>query len=151
MRFVLREGPLVLLSGLAYIFGWLTHWIPLRFARALALRSLRRDASRDQPAMRTIVFGLAAVVAWYILQFAALSFLIGPLGAVLWLLLTFVSAHALRLRSGRLRRALRRARTFLALRSNGALQDRLIAEIETLVGEAVSLEQALLHESSARA
>jgi glycerol-3-phosphate O-acyltransferase/dihydroxyacetone phosphate acyltransferase len=147
-RFVVREAPLLLVSGLAYIFGWLTHWIPLRLARALALRSLRRDPSRDQPAMRTIIFGLVSVVAWYVLQFAILSYLVGPLDTIVWLLLIFASAHALRLGGGRLGRAMRRARTFLALRSNDALQERLIVEIDTLVQEAVTLEQMLLHQTS---
>jgi len=149
-RFAFREGPLLLLSGLAYVFGRLTHWIPLRLARALALRSLRRDPSRDQPAMRTIIFGLVSVIVWYVLQFAILSYLVGPVAAIVWLLLIFVSAHALRRGGGRLGRAMRRARTFFALRSDGALQEQLIAKIETLVQEALSLEQMLLHQASAR-
>src|SRR5258705_11774230 len=114
MRFLLREGPLLLFYGLAYILGWLTHWIPLRVARALALHSLPRDASRDQPAMRTIIFGLAAVVVWYVLQVVILSYLIGPPGSITWLLLIFSSAHLLRLCGGRLRGALAQRPTFFA-------------------------------------
>ena len=53
--FLVHEGPIVLLSVAALILGWATHWIPLRLARTLALHSLRRDRSRDQPAMRTII------------------------------------------------------------------------------------------------
>src|SRR5439155_12213709 len=40
-RFLLREGPIFLLAMVALPLGWATHWIPLRMARVLALRSLR--------------------------------------------------------------------------------------------------------------
>jgi glycerol-3-phosphate O-acyltransferase / dihydroxyacetone phosphate acyltransferase len=149
-RFLFREGTILLLLAFPLVLGRVAHWIPIQSARALALRSLRRDASRDQPAMRTIIFGLAAVVVWYVLLFAALEYLIGLPGAIGCLLLIFVSAHALRLGGGRLRRALRRARTFLALRSEDALHRRLIAEIDALVAQSVSLERDLLQEASAR-
>jgi glycerol-3-phosphate O-acyltransferase/dihydroxyacetone phosphate acyltransferase len=149
-RFLLREAPILLLFALLLILGRVAHWIPIRSARALALRSLRRDASRDQPAMRTVIFGLVALVIWYVLLFVILDYLVGLPGAISGLLLIFFSAHALRLGGGRLRRALRRARTFLALRSRGALQQRLVGEIDDLVAQAVSLEQALLYEASAR-
>ena len=76
--------------------------------------------------------------------------LVGLPGAIGFLLLIFAASHALRLGGGRLRRALRRARTFLALRSDGALQQRLIAEFDALVAQSVSLERALLQETPAR-
>ena len=144
VAFVAREGPLVLLAGLAIVLGWATHWIPLRAARALAMRSLTHNPSRDQPAMRTILFGLLAIVVWYVAQFVVLSHLAGPLVAVGWLSLTFAAAHALRLRGGRLRRALRRARSFLALRSDSSLQPRLVAAVDELLEAARVLERALL-------
>ena len=78
VAFVAREGPLALLAGIAVVLGWATHWIPLRAARALALRSLNRNSSRDQPAMRTILFGLSAIVLWYIAQFVVLTRIRGP-------------------------------------------------------------------------
>jgi 1-acyl-sn-glycerol-3-phosphate acyltransferase len=142
--FVTREGPLVLLAGLAIVLGWATHWIPLRAARALAMRSLTHNPSRDQPAMRTILFGLLAVVLWYVAQFVVLSHLAGALAAVGWLTVTFAAAHALRLRGGRLRRALRRARSFLALRADSSLQPRLVAAVDVLLEDARALERALL-------
>jgi glycerol-3-phosphate O-acyltransferase/dihydroxyacetone phosphate acyltransferase len=149
-RFLLREGPILLLFALLLTLGRVAHWIPIRSARAFALSSLRRDTSRDQPAMRTIIFGLMALIIWYVLLFVILDRLIGLPGAIGGLLLIFASAHALRLGGGRLRRALRRARTFLALRSRGALQERLVGEIDNLVAQAVSLEGALSFEASAR-
>jgi 1-acyl-sn-glycerol-3-phosphate acyltransferase len=149
VRFLFREGPILLLFAPLFILGRVPHWIPVRSARAIALRSLRHDPSRDQPAMRTIIFGLVALVVWYVVLFIVLDHLVGLPGAIGWLLLIFSSAHALRLGRGRLRRTLRRARTFLALRSNGVLQQRLIAESDALVAQSVSLEQALLREAPA--
>ena len=145
--FVAREGPLAFLAGLAILLGWATHWIPLRAARAVAMRSLTHDSSRDQPAMRTILFGLLAVVLWYVAQFVVLAHLAGPLVAVGWLGVTFAAAHALRLRGGRLRRALRRARSFLALRADSSLQPRLVAAVDALLEDARALERALLESS----
>lgn len=144
VTFVLREGPLALLGGIASVLGWATHWIPLRIARALALRSLSDDPSRDQPAMRTILVGLLAVVLWYVAQFVVLTRLAGPLVALGWLAITFAAAHALRLRGGRLRRALQRARSYLALRADPSLQPRVVAEVDALLADALALERALL-------
>ena len=143
VAFIAREGPLALLAGVAIVLGWLTHWIPLRAARALALRSLGRDASRDQPAMRTILFGLTAMVLWYIAQLVVLTRIASPLVAIGWLAVTFSAAHALRLGGGRLRRALQRSWSFLALRADPSLQPRLVAAVDALVVEALALEQAL--------
>jgi glycerol-3-phosphate O-acyltransferase / dihydroxyacetone phosphate acyltransferase len=144
VTFVMREGPLALLAGVAVVLGWATHWIPLRAARALALRSLTRNSSRDQPAMRTILFGLLAVVLWYVAQFVVLTRLAGPLVAIGWLAVTFGAAHALRLRGGRLQRALHRARSFLALRADPSLQPRLVAAVDALLEDALALERALV-------
>jgi glycerol-3-phosphate O-acyltransferase/dihydroxyacetone phosphate acyltransferase len=148
--FVAREGPLVLLALLAVVFGWATHWVPLRAARRLALRSLRSDGSRDQPAMRTILAGLSAVIVWYVVQAIVITHYAGALAAFLWLVLMFAAAHVLRLRRGRLRRALRRARTFLAFRADPALQPRIVAEIDALLGDVLTLERALVASHSSR-
>ena len=147
VAFVAREGPLVLLAGIAVVLGWATHWIPLRAARALALRSLTRNPSRDQPAMRTILFGLSAVVLWYLVIFVVLSRVTGPLTALAILTVMFSAAHALRRGGGRLQRALHRARSFVALRADPALQPRLVAAVDALIEEAVALERALIEVS----
>jgi len=149
-RFLLREGLILLLFLPSFVVARVAHWIPIRLARAVALRSLRRDGARDQPAMRTIIFGLIALVVWYALLFVLLDHLVGVAGAVGGLLAIFASAHVLRLAGRRLRRALRRAHSFLALRSNGTLQLRLIGEFDALVSQAVALEQALVEKGSAR-
>ena len=144
VAFVLREGPLALLGAIAVVLGWATHWLPLRAARSIALRTLTGNPSRDQPAMRTILFGLLAVVLWYVVQIAVLTRIAGSLATIGWLAITFGAAHALRLRRGRLQRALHRARSFLALRADPSLQPRLVAAVDALLHEALSLERALV-------
>jgi hypothetical protein len=63
--------------------------------------------------------------------------------AVAWVAVTFLAAHALRLRGGRLQRAWQRARSFLALRADASLQPRLVAAVDALIADALALEQAL--------
>lgn len=144
MSFVVREAPLALLAGVALLLGWVTHWLPLRAARRLALRSLARNPSRDQPAMRTILFGLSAVALWYVIQFTLLARIATPLVASLWLAVIFSAAHANRVGGGRLERALQRARSFLAFRADPTLQPRLVAAVDALLVEALALERALI-------
>jgi 1-acyl-sn-glycerol-3-phosphate acyltransferase len=143
VAFVVREGPLALLGAAAVVLDWATHWLPLRVARSLALRSLTGNPSRDQPAMRTILFGLLAVVLWYLAQLVVLTRVTGSIVALGWLATIFAAAHALRLRGGRLRRALYRARSFLALRADPRLQPRLVATVDVLLQDALALERAL--------
>lgn len=142
--FVVRGLPLALLAGVTLLLGWATHWIPLRAARRLALRSLARNTSRDQPAMRTILLGGSAVVLWYVLQGVLIVWIANPVVASLWLLLIFSAAHANRVVGGRLERSLQRARSFLAFRSDRTLQPRLVASVDSLLAEALALERALI-------
>jgi glycerol-3-phosphate O-acyltransferase / dihydroxyacetone phosphate acyltransferase len=143
VSFVVRELPLAVLAGFAVLLGWVTHWIPLRAARRLAVRSLAGNASRDQPAMRTILFGLLAVVLWYVIQFVLLARIAGSLAATLWLAVIFSAAHANRAGGGRLERALQRARSFLAFRADPTLQPRLVTAVDALLAESLALERAL--------
>ena len=142
--FVAREGPLALIAIVAVVLGWATHWLPLRVAHRLALRSLGRDTSRDQPAMRTILFSLSAIAMWYVAQAVVITHYVGPLAASMWLALIFAAAHGLRLGRGRLRRALGRARAFLALRADSTLQPRILAEVDALLSDALALEGTLI-------
>ena len=144
VAFVVREGPLALFGAAAVVLGWATHWPPLRVARSLARRSLTGNPSRDQPAMRTILVGLLAVVLWYLAQLVVLTRGAGSIVALGWLTTIFAAAHALRLRGGRLRRALYRARSFLALRTDPQLQPRLVTAVDALLRDALALERALV-------
>jgi 1-acyl-sn-glycerol-3-phosphate acyltransferase len=143
-RFVAREGPLVVLGAICLVLGSAMHWLPLRIARRLARRGLEGNASQDQPAMRTVLFGLASVTLWYLAQAALLTRLAGPLAALAWLFVIFSAAHLLRARGGRLRRALARARTFLALRADPTLQPELLARMDALLADLLAFERALL-------
>jgi 1-acyl-sn-glycerol-3-phosphate acyltransferase len=143
-RFVVREGLLATLALPIALLGRVTHWLPLRLARRLALRSLAEDPSRDQPAMRTIVFGLGLVLAWYVFQAWAVARLAGPLAATLWLAAIFGAARIDFAFSDRLARAGRRARTYMALKRDAGFRDRMLHEIDALLTDAVALERALL-------
>jgi hypothetical protein len=141
---VLREGTLALLAFPVAMLGRVTHWLPIRVARAFALRSLEQDPSRDQPAMLTIVLGTGLVLVWYALQAALVAHWFGAVAALLWVVTIFIAAQVDLLFSDRLDRARRRARTYLALRGNEVLQASVVAEIDGLMAEAVILEQRLL-------
>jgi glycerol-3-phosphate O-acyltransferase / dihydroxyacetone phosphate acyltransferase len=143
LLFVIREAPLALFALLVGTLGRLAHWLPLRLARAVAMRPLSERTARDQPAMRTILFGLAFVVAWYAVVAAVLVRWRGSLAALLGLALIFSATHADRLLRGRMRRAVQRARTYLVLRADPTLQGRVLAEIDALLTEALALEQSL--------
>lgn len=132
------------------LLGWVTHWLPIRLARGLALRSLGSDRSRDQPAMRTIVLGAIAVIAWYIVQTAIVTHWLGAQMGVLWIVALFLAARIDLLLSDRASRAFRRAQTYLALRKNAELRARVPRELDALVQQALELERALKESHVAR-
>ncbi len=148
-RFVLREG-LIVAGALPIAFlGRVMHWPPLRLARALAMRPLARDPSRDQPAMRTIVLGLALVLVWYALHAIVVTHWLDGTAAAIWIILLFIAARVDFALRDRLGRAWRRARTYLALRADPALHTRSLDEIRQLEEEALALEARLLARSGA--
>lgn len=148
-RFVAREGLIVAAALPLALLGRVLHWPPLRLARALAMRPLVRDPSRDQPAMRTIVLGLALVLVWYSLHALVVTRWLGGAAAAIWLAVLFVAARVDFMLRDRLRRAWRRARTYLALRGDPAFHAGALAEVEVLVADAVALEHALLAHAGA--
>lgn len=143
LRFLVRESLVCVLALPMAMLGRITHAIPLRLARALALRPLARDPSRDQPAMRTIILGLCFVLLAYVLQGALVAHWFGPFVATAWLVTIFLAARVDFLLRDRLRRAWRRARTYLALRRDPVFRDDALSEMRDLLTEALSLEQAL--------
>jgi 1-acyl-sn-glycerol-3-phosphate acyltransferase len=143
-RFVAREGALTAFILPVALLGRIVHWLPLRLARALAMRPLVADPSRDQPAMRTIVLGLAFVLSWYLLQALVVGWWLGAPTATAWLVLLFVAGRLDFVLRDRLHRAWRRARTYLALRGNPALREEALADVDALVSEALALETALI-------
>ena len=148
--FVVREGLLMVVALPIALLGWVTHWLPIRLARGLALRSLGSDRSRDQPAMRTIVLGAIAVIAWYIVQTAIVTHWLGAQMGVLWIVALFLAARIDLLLSDRASRAFRRAQTYLALRKNAELRARVPRELDAFVQQALELERALKESHVAR-
>ena len=142
--FVVREGALLAVALPVAWLGRVAHWLPLAIARALAMRPLVRDPSRDQPAMRTIVLGLAAVLAWYLAQFALVSRWLGAAAGALWIVAIALAGGVDLELADRVARARRRARTYLALRRAPALRQETLQEMEALLSEAIALEQMLL-------
>jgi hypothetical protein len=143
-HFVLREGLLTAFALPIALLGRVTHWVPLRLTRALALRPRAHDPSRDQPAMRAMVLGLVLVLLWYAVQSVVVARWLGIPAAALWLAAIFLAARLDFLLRDRLHRAWQRARTYLALRANPALREAALEEIRALVTDALVLEQTLV-------
>ena len=61
------------LIGLAASWGRLTHQLPVRLARRIAVK---RSVDADQPAMLTIVFGIGFVLLTYAIHLAIVGMLV---------------------------------------------------------------------------
>jgi glycerol-3-phosphate O-acyltransferase/dihydroxyacetone phosphate acyltransferase len=143
-RFVAREGLMFAATLPVALLGRVMHWIPLRLGRMLAMRPLARDPSRDQPAMRTIVLGLAFVLVWYAIQALLVTRWLGGVAAMLWIIVLALAGHIDFVVADRRQRAWRRARTYLALRADPALRRDALAEVSALAADGLALEAALL-------
>lgn len=74
--------------------GWwgdVTHRLPLRIARRWALA---QSGDPDQPAMYTMVFGLALVLLFYLIVGVALWLVAGPIIALVAVASLVMGAHA---------------------------------------------------------
>jgi 1-acyl-sn-glycerol-3-phosphate acyltransferase len=139
-RFVFREGWLIAIAGPAAVWGWLNHWIPFHAARAIAMR---RVESASDPAMRTILAGASLVVAFYAAQGAMVAWLGGWIAALLYVASLPITADVNFLLRERLRRAVRRARTYLLFRRRPKLHASLQQELQLLRVEALEIERQL--------
>jgi len=140
-RFAIRELLLAAVIALVGLWGRLTHFAPIQFARALALRNV---TSRDEPAMHTLVAGLVLVLGTYAVQTAVVWWFTGLWWALAFLL-TLVPSASSDLRYGdRMRRARARMRAYFTFRRDPDLQRALLAEADALRREAGELERAVL-------
>lgn len=139
LRFALREGWLLLVGGPVALWGRLNHWLPIRAARAVAMRSI--DSAAD-PAMRTLVAGTAFVLLTYLAQTAIVYALWGGWVALGYFVSLPLAGDLNFLLSDRLHRARRRARAYFTFRRDPALQERWLAELEELRHEVVALDRA---------
>lgn len=146
LRFIVREGWLLLVGGPVAIWGRINHWLPFRSARVIAMRSI--DSASD-PAMRTLVAGTAFVLLTYLAQSALVAALWGPFVALAYLVSLPVAADINFSLSDRLHRAMQRARAFLRFRRDPELQLRLKEELAALRREVQSFDQALAAQGAA--
>jgi hypothetical protein len=140
LRFIAREGWLLLIGGPIALWGRINHWLPFRAARALAMRSVESAAD---PAMRTVLAGAALVLLAYLAQTLAVAAVWGPMVAAGYLVSLPIAADINFYLSERIRRAACRARAYLRFRRDPELQRRLDGELTALRQDVVAFEYAL--------
>jgi hypothetical protein len=146
--FIAREFAIVALAGPVALWGAINHWIPFYAARLIARRSVE---SAVDPAMRTIVAGLALVLGFYTAQGIAVGLLAGWVTAALYVISLPLAADVNFLLADRRGRAVQRAATYLRFRRRPRLQARLQSELQRLRHEAVAIEAMVADVSSERA
>jgi 1-acyl-sn-glycerol-3-phosphate acyltransferase len=147
VRFVVREGWLLLIGGPFALWGRINHWLPFRAARAFAMRSVE---SAVDPAMRTVLAGAALVALAYVAQTIAVAAIWGPVVAAVYLVSLPVAADVNFYLSERVVRAARRARAYLTFRRDPALQRHFAGELATLRNEVAAFERTLAARDVAR-
>jgi len=148
LRFVLREGWLLLIGGPFALWGRINHLLPFRAARLIAMRSVESAAD---PAMRTLVAGASLLLVAYLLQTTVVGVLWGPWAALGYLVSLPVTADINFYLSDRVQRAARRARAFVLFRRDPGLQKRLAEELAALRDDITTLDRELGSSTVARA
>jgi glycerol-3-phosphate O-acyltransferase / dihydroxyacetone phosphate acyltransferase len=140
LRFIAREGWILLLGGPVAVWGRLNHWLPFRAARLIALRS-PEDAS--DPAMRTVLAGAVFLLIMYVAQWAIVAAVWGLLPAGLYLVSLPLAADINFWLSDRLSRVVSRGRAFFLFRRAPALHQHLMKELDDLRIELWDLDRDL--------
>ena len=138
--FTVRESFIGALAGPLALWGRVNHWVPVRIARWLALRTSRLP---DEPAMNTIVAGLVLVLIFYSAQIALVAWGFGWIAAVAYAISLPLSATWDFRYADRLRRAFARIRTYRHFRREPELHERLLAELAWLRAEVADLQVAV--------
>lgn len=138
--FVVRELLIALVAGPLAVWGRVNHWLPLRLARSMAVRTSRTP---DEPAMRTIVAGLVLVLAFYAIQTTAVVLLVGWVTGALYAVSLPISASWDFRYADRVRRAVARIRTYLRLRRDPVLREDFARDVARLRSEALALNELL--------
>ena len=136
-QFAVREAGIAAVAGPFALWGRVNHWVPLRIARFLALRMSRTP---DEPAMNTIVVGLVAVLAFYVVQISLVAWWLGWAAAVLYGVSLPLSATWDFRYADRLRRGTARVLTYFRFRRDSWTHQRLQDDLVWLRGEAVTLD-----------
>jgi len=137
--FVIREGLIVTALLPLALWGRLNHWLPIALARRVALATSR---NADEPAMHTLVSGLAFVIAFYVVVAAIVAVSVGWRWAAIYLLSLPPAASLDFWLSDRLERARRRAGAYFTLRRDPLLRDELREEAQALRSQAERLDAA---------
>jgi len=135
--FVVRELSIAAVAGPLALWGRVNHWLPLRLARALALRMSRTP---DEPAMNTIVAGLVLVLAFYGGQTALVAWTFGWIAALVYAISLPVSATWDFRYADRLRRAFTRIHTYRRFRRDAGLHRQLLDGMQWLRAEVTDLD-----------
>ena len=135
--FTVREIGLAVLAGPFAVWGRFNHWLPLRIARLVARKTSRLP---DEPAMNTIVAGVALVLVFYVAQIALVARWTDWRVTTIYAVTLPLSATWDFRYADRLRRALSRVRVYLRFRREPELHHRLLDELGWLRREAVALD-----------
>lgn len=135
---VLREIAIACVMLPISLWGRITHYVPIRLTRYVALRNVR---ALDQPPTRSFVLGVILVV----LTYAVLTTLVAITFGGWWALgffLTLVPSASRGLRyTDRLQRMRQRVHAFRLFRRSPSLQQSLQHDADALQREAGALEQ----------
>jgi 1-acyl-sn-glycerol-3-phosphate acyltransferase len=145
-RFVLREVGLLMVGGPVALWGRINHWLPFGAARAIAMSNVESTAD---PAMRTIVAGAALVLIAYLAQTAIVWHLWGATVGALYLVSLPIAADINFSLTDRMRRAVRRATAYRALRRDAVFRRALEAELASLRGDVLEFNRAATAASAA--
>jgi glycerol-3-phosphate O-acyltransferase/dihydroxyacetone phosphate acyltransferase len=138
--FAVRELLIGIVAGPLALWGRVNHWVPLRIARSLALRTSRTP---DEPAMHTIVAGLVLVLTFYVGQTALVAWGFGWAAALAYVASLPISATWDFRYADRLRRATARVRAYMRFRRDPDFHNRLLSELAWLRAEATDLDSAI--------
>jgi len=138
--FVARELAIAVLAGPLALWGRVNHWLPLRAARAFALKTSRTP---DEPATNTIVAGLILVLVFYIGQVSLIAWWLNWMTALLYAVSLPLSATWDFRYADRWRRAIARASTYRRFRQNSELHQHLLDELRWLRSETIALDSMM--------
>jgi glycerol-3-phosphate O-acyltransferase / dihydroxyacetone phosphate acyltransferase len=147
VRFAMREGWMLLVGGPVALWGRINHWLPFRAARAVAMRSVESAAD---PAMRTLVAGVAFVLLCYAAQTIVVGVAFGWIAATVYLVSLPIAAEINFRLSDRLRRSRQRARAFMIFRKSPELQRRLSSDLTALREQVTAFDTAFMQAEEAR-
>ncbi|MBL0171598.1 MAG: 1-acyl-sn-glycerol-3-phosphate acyltransferase [Gemmatimonadaceae bacterium] len=136
-RFVVREMAIATVMVPISLWGRVTHIVPIRLARYLALRNV---TALDEPPMRTFIVGLVLVLASYVVLTTLVGLAFGPWWALAFFASLIPSASSDLRYGDRMRRVRARARAFRLFRKDPSLQASLLADADWLRVEAGALE-----------